>query len=204
MGKVSTRNEHDWIMVSVRFADGVEAKVKWNRGGSDVAVTPRDPGLAKTLSLVVQQAGKLRGLTIGKIAETMKAVGERALTAADYVDGLKSSLGVSGEMPRMADGPATARVSLVKSRGGYLLSGQFPSGESFELKINRASVSLMANPRVASRDNDLMSFVFSIKNSGIVDDEDLALRAHETARSAEDMDSWIESLRASVAPAPRR
>lgn len=204
MGKVSARNEFDWVMVSVRFGDGTEAKVKWNRGGADVSVTPRDPSLSKALSIVVQQAEKLPGITIGKIAETMSAVGERAASAQDYVEGLKSTLGVSGEAPKLAGGPASAKVELGKSRGGHVVSGTFPSGETFELKINRASVGLSTSPRIASRDNDLMNFVFSVKNSGLVDDGELAQRALETAEGSEDMDSWVESLRASMAPAPRR
>lgn len=203
MGKVTSRNEHDWVMVTVRFGDGAEAKVKWNRGGCDVAIVPRDPALSKALSLAVHQAERLPGFNVGKIADTMRDVGELAGTVREYVDGLKSALGVSGEAPKIAGGPEKAEVKLVRSRG-LVISGTFPSGERFELKINRASVGLSTSPMIASRDNELMSFVFSIKNSGLLDDEELAQRAKETAEGSDDMDSWIESLRSSIAPAPRR
>ena len=203
MARVTKRNEHDWVMVQAKFEDGTEAKVKWNRGGSDVTVTPRDPAVAKTLSLIEVQALKLPGASIGKIADVMERVALASRTVGDYVEGLKTALNVSGELLKPAEGPSSAQVSLRKGRG-WELAGVFPSGEKFELKINKSSIGLRSQPAIASRDADLMKVVFAIKGAEIMDDEELAGRMKDAAEGLADMDAWIEAVRGIMAPAPRR
>lgn len=203
MARVLKRVEHDWVMVTVKFESGAEAKAKWSRGGSDVTVAPRDPAAAKALSIIVSQAEK-SGMTVGKVADEMERVGLASRGLADYLAGLKAAFGVSGEQPKPAvAGPEKAQVTLRQSRG-WEVAGTFPSGERFELKINKSSVGLRSNPLIASRDSDLINIVFAMKNAGFMDDQEMAERIKDAADASVDTDGWIESVRGIMAPAPRR
>jgi hypothetical protein len=202
MTKVSNRREHDWVSVVAKFDNGAEAKEKWNRGGSDVTVTPRDPVQANRLSLIVDRASKLPDVNVGEIANVIERVAYGVSTVRDLVDGVSASLGVSGELEVAPGAPDHTKVSVKASRG-FVVEGIFQSGERFELKINKSSVGLRSQPTVSARDNDLMNLVFGVKNAGLMTDADLAERLKEAAETSPGMDQWIEKARDLLRPAPR-
>lgn len=202
MTKVSKRFEHDWVMVIAKFDDGTEAKVKWNRGGEDVAVTPRNPEQANRLSLVVQRSTRVQKRNIREIADIIERVALGSGTLREMVDGLAVALDVSAEMEVKATGLNQAKVEVKKSRG-FVINGVFPSGERFELKLNKASIGLRTQPTISARDGDLMTLVFGIKNAGLMEDEDFANRLKDAAEASSGMDQWIEEIRDMMRPTPR-
>lgn len=202
MTKVSKRLEHDWVMVVAKFGDGTEAKVKWNRGGEDVTVTPRDPEQANRLSLVVQRSTRIQKRNIREIVDVIERVALGVDTLTEMVDGLATTLDVSAEMEVKATGLNQAKVEIKKSRG-FVIDGIFPSGERFELKLNKSSIGLRTQPTISARDGDLMTLVFGIKNAGLMNDEDFANRLKDAAEASSGMDQWIEEIRDMMRPAPR-
>lgn len=202
MTKVSKRLEHDWVSVLAKFPDGAEAKVKWNRGGSSVTVTPRDATQANRLSVIVDAAAKLPNVKIGDIVDVIERVALGVKTVSEMVDGVSASLGVSGDLKVAAPGPERAKMDVKISRG-VVLTGIFPSGEKVELKINKSSLGLRTDPTVSARDNDLMNIVFGIKNAGLMPDTELASCLKQAAEASSSMDQWIEEARNMLRPAPR-
>jgi len=202
MTKVSKRLEFDWVSVVATFPDGAEAKVKWNRAGSTVTITPRDAALANRLSIIVDQALKIPNVTVRNIVDVFERIALGAETVQSLVSGLSADLGVSGEIKASAPGPDRTQVNVKASRG-ILVSGVFPSGERFELKINKSSIGLVTEPMVSARDSELMNMVFGIKNTGLYSDAEMAERFKQAAETSENMDQWIEEIRNVMRPGPR-
>lgn len=200
MARVSKRLEHDWIRVSVSFDDGNEVRVRWNRGGSDVSIAPRDTSQANRLSVIVDRAVRLPGVTVGDVVEVIERVGLGADSVNALVDGVSTVLGVNGDITLDARDRTEVAVKVGRS---IVVSGAFQSGEEFELKINKSSVGLETKPSISARDSDILKIVFAIKSAGIMTDEELADRLKDVAEKSTDMDQWIEEARDFMRAAPR-
>ena len=212
MGKATFINQHDWMAVRASFPDGVQANVTWNRGGSNVSVTPHDRRLAEALSLIVDQAGarskdaasEYRNL--GEIAARMEAVAKQASSLDAYVAGLRTALGVTGERPAIKgaeSAPAQTVSSIKPSRGGWLIEAAFPNGEKLQLKVSRASIGLLSSPQIASRDNEISKFVFGLKQIGTMDDETLARALEAATHGAPGIDEWLDAARSATLAGPK-
>jgi len=214
MAKATYINNHDWLAVRATFRDGSKANVTWSRNAGpdgNVMISPNDSRQAEVLSLIVAQAAKntedengFRNLR--DVCETMKAVAEKAETIDAYLDGLKAALGVTGERPRPKgadNAPAATTTSRIKTHGGWQIKAMFPTGERIDLKINRSSVGLAMDPQISSKFNEVMNFVFAMKNLAIHSEEDFASLIEDAAKEAGSMDEWIDGMRSKMAPAPR-
>jgi 5-methylcytosine-specific restriction endonuclease McrA len=103
-------------------------------------------------------------------------------------DGSVLRAGRSRFLPDLKDGVPTRRK-------GWVVSGNLASGDRFELKINASSVGLILKPDIAARSDELMKFVFGIKQTGVMSDEDMANMLAETAREASDFGDWMDRNR---------
>lgn len=215
MARVSKTIDHDYLTFRANFTDGTKTYVTFSRGGENATVRPHDPERAERLSNIAMQVVKrLRQKdatypykNLNDVLDAMEKIAKPAATLDQYLDGLVETLGVSGERPKpkaAGNAPAEASVGMKQSRGGWLIEARYPNGERFELKINRSSISWVADPAIASRDNEVSRLVFEQKLNGGLADEELATLVKEKAADASDIDGWLADLRDSFSPSPRR
>lgn len=215
MARVYSPRNHDWLGVNVSFDDGCKANVTWSRNGEKVSVTPPNAVLAETLSNIVMQSKSRMGkegyphANLGVIADVMVRAGTAARTLEAYLDVLKRDLHVTGDRPApkqaaAAAAPDTTVASVRKSRGWNVLVA-FPNGEKLDIKINGKSLGYLAEPRILSRDDAIMRFLFAAKDMGAMNDEELADTIKTTAEASGNIDDWLTAMRAAFTPAgPRR
>lgn len=212
MARVSKTINHDYLVLRVTFPDGTKANVSWSRNGENVTVTPHSREQAERLSLIVAQNAKLNGMAgypfknLHGVIDAMEDCGKSAATLDGFLDGLCATLRVSGERPvpkNAENAPAQTTVQMKQSRGGWHIVSRFPNGESFDLKLNRASISWVAAPAIITRDKEVMNYLFGLLQMGTASD-DIAATIKEKAEEAASFDDWFDGLKGVYSPSPRR
>lgn len=209
MAKASTREQHDWLSVEVKFDGGVSAKAKWNRAGRMDTWKPDDVHMASRFSLILDQAkarikeDEYPFTTIGAMMRGIAQVGERSRTPDEFLNLLSRTLDVSGEKPKVeiAEG-AKSKVQVSKKRGGYLVQVVFPSGQKLELKLNRSSAGIATEPKNNAIEGTVLDLAFSqMVSPAYIGGEAFANLMKDAAEEAQTLEDWYEAMKAKLAPA---
>lgn len=215
MARVSTTNQHDWLGIRITFDNGQKANLTWSRNGEKVDLSPPDRSASEQLSIIVletlQRLKSANGANpvaykfkdLGGVVAEMARVAEGASTLEGYIAAVKPALDVTGERPRARgaeNAPASTVATLQKARG-WVLKATFPNGDKVELKINASSIGLLIDPPLPSAFKELSGLIFGLKQVGSMDDEAIGALARDAATDAADIGSWVDAIRARVAPA---
>ncbi len=211
MAKVSEINQHDWMAVRTTFADRTKANITWNRGGVSVSVSPLDPARSEQLTLIASQAWSRMAepsyahRTPGDQARAFAGAARAALTLDHFLELSRAALQVTGERPKpknVAAAPSTASVAMRTLRGGTEFKLAFPTGERIELKINKSSVSMIMDPPIQSRQDEILRAILTAKMKKVHDDNAIVELVQSTVPGSPDIATWQYEFIAALKPTP--
>jgi len=213
MAKVNKNLGHDVLWIRATFSGGLNVNVTFSRGGGEtISVRPLDSPRAETLSnIVLQTHRKISENNAGypikdwrDMIEAMAAAAEKAATFDDYLDGLKTAFGVTGERPTPKTGVVAhikTTVTCKKVGRGHQITAIFPNRENFHLTLNAKSVGLALDPDIISKNREISGFLLGLKQMQMLDDA-LAKGVAEAAEAASGIDSWMEEMRKTFISTP--
>lgn len=198
----------DRLILRIVFPGGITATVRAGRDGKSVSVAPDDGAAAERLSSIFNWSANKIGkpgysfTSLNQVISAMETLARSAMSMEQFTEGLREVLEASGQRSVSEERirpPSFTIVDLSPSGNGWFVDARFPSGESFKLAINKASIGWAADPPESARDNAIINLVSGMKGARVATDEDLALLVMEVANYSSNIAGWLEGLRSSIA-----
>jgi hypothetical protein len=209
MGKHSYIENHDYLRLLTKFADGSAFDVNLGRGGANHTAKPND-AMADRISVALENARNAKPPRFegyGDYLQKAGAAADLSGTRADFLAALCETFRVTDVPTNNAAGKPSRTAVNVRRKS---VDAVLPNGEAFSLTVNDRSQSLKLWPTVPTRYTRIMAAAKGLESVSASREDALETMA-AVARSSGSVAEWetgvaeaIHKLASAQPEAPER